>query len=135
LVVEGGNARQFVVESAGVAPGEDGVAGDGVLADPGQAAGLPDAAAAGQVGRYGDGPVVGQAAAEQGRPLPLGEPGFARPAIQQAALVLAVPGTDGQVAAAALAVGGALGPLAAEPAQVIVHGAGPGKSEVSHHRK
>ncbi len=138
LVVEGGNARQLIMELAGVVPGERGVAGDGILADPDEPAGLTDAAAVGRVGEHGEGLVVGQAAAEERGALALGEPGLARGAVQEAALVLAVAGTDGEIALAPLAVRGALGLEAAEPTQVVVHGSDPGKStrsEVGHHKR
>jgi hypothetical protein len=55
LVVEGGKARQLVVELAGVAAGEPGEAGDGVLTDADQAGGLADAAAVGEVAEDGEG--------------------------------------------------------------------------------
>jgi hypothetical protein len=126
------------MELAGVVPGEQGIAGDGILADPDEPAGLTDAAAVGQVGEHGQGPVVGQSAAEERGALALGEPGLASGAVQEPALVLAVPGTDGEIPLVPLAVGRALRLEAAEPTQVIGHGSSPGKStrfKVGHHKR
>jgi hypothetical protein len=109
------------MQPTGVAPGRQRVAGHRVLANPGQAAGLPGAAAVGQVGQHGQGLVVAQAAVEQGRALAFGEAGLAGLAVQQASLLLALAGADGQVAPVALAVVGAVGVLTTEAAQIVVH--------------
>jgi len=88
------------------------------------------------VGEHGQGLVVGKVAAEQGRALAVGEAGLTALAVQQAALVLAVAGADGQVAVAPLAVVGAAGVEAAEAAQVVVHADHPGGAiTVTGHRK
>src|SRR5690349_11906012 len=120
--VLGGKSHEFIVQLLGVVAGPQGVADDGVLADADEAAGLADADALLEVGQDGGGLVGGQAAAEQGRALALGEAGLAGAAVEQAALLLAVVAADGEVAVAALAVVGAAGVLAAEAAQVVVHG-------------
>jgi hypothetical protein len=108
------------VEPAGVPAGEQGVAGDGVLADAGQPAGLAHAAAVGQVGEDGGGRRRRQAGVEQRGALALGEAGLAGAAAEQTAVVEAVAHGHGEVAVPALAVVGAVGVQAAEAAQVIV---------------
>jgi hypothetical protein len=110
------------VECLGVVAGPQGVADHGVLADADQAAGLADADALLEVGQDGGGLVIGQAAAEQGGALALGEAGLAGAAVQQQAPVPAVAAAGREVAVAALAVVGAVGVLAAEAAEVVVHG-------------
>src|SRR5205085_4783806 len=75
--VRGGTSHELVVELLGVVAGAEGVADDGVLADADEAAGLADADALLEVGQDGGGLVGGQAAAEQGRALALGEAGLA----------------------------------------------------------
>src|SRR5262249_51174744 len=61
--------------------------------------------------------------AVQRRALALGEPGLAGAAVEQAVLVgLAEVTADGQVVVPPLAVVGALGALAAEAGQVLLHG-------------
>jgi hypothetical protein len=119
-VVEGGKGHEFVVEPAGVPAGEQGVAGDRVLADAGQPAGLPHAAAVGQVGEDGGGRPRRQAGVEQRGALALGEPGRAGAAAQQAAAVGAVAHGHGEVAVSAFALVRAVGVQAAKAAQVIV---------------
>src|SRR5262249_10574800 len=116
LVVEGGKAHQLVMELASVTAGAAAIADHGVRADPGQAAGLSDAAAIGQVSEHGPGLVIGQAAVEQRRALAFGEAGLAAFAVQQAALLLAVVTAHRQVALSALAMVRASGVLAAEAA-------------------
>jgi hypothetical protein len=101
--------------------GQQAVADDGILIDAAQAAGLADAAAFGDVGEDGDDPLGGQARVEQGSALAFGEACFAGAAVEQAALVRSVAGTDGEVAVTASAVIGAVLVLTAEDTQVV-HG-------------
>src|SRR2546423_902616 len=54
LVVEGGKAHQLIMELASVAAGAAALADHGGRADPGQTAGLSDAAAIGQVSEHGE---------------------------------------------------------------------------------
>jgi hypothetical protein len=121
-VVLGGTGHEFVVQLLGVGTGQAAEAGDGGAVDAGEPAGLADAAAIGDVGQDRLGLVRGQAAVEQGRALALGEAGLARAAVEQAALVRAVAGADGQIAVAAFPVVRTLGCQAAEAIKVV-HGA------------
>src|SRR6266545_2849692 len=123
--VSGGKAHQLVVELVGVVAGAQAVADDGILADAGEARGLADAAALGQVVQHGHGLVRGQAGVEQRGALALGEAGLAGAAVQQPAPLAPIVSADGEVAVAALPVVRALGILAAEAAQVL-HGVVPG---------
>src|SRR5262249_48087018 len=116
-VVEGGKARQLVMESAGVLAGEQAQPADGVLAEADQASGLAGTTAVGDVGQGGQELVAGQAGAEQGRALALGEAGLTGLAVEEAVLLLgAVAHADGEVAVVALAVVGAVRVEAAEAA-------------------
>jgi hypothetical protein len=119
-VVRGGTLHEFVVEPTGVPAGEQGIAGDSVLADAGQPTGLAHAAAVGQVGEDGGGRLRRQAGVEQRGALALGEAGLAGAAAEQAAAVGAVAHGHGEVAVPALAVVGTVGVQAAKAAQVIV---------------
>jgi hypothetical protein len=106
-----------------VVAGAEGIADDGVLIDAGQAAGLADAAALAEVVEDAEDLVVGEAGAEQGGALALGEAGLAGTAGEHAALlVLAVAEGDTEVGAAAAAVVGTRGVLTAETVEVVVHG-------------
>jgi hypothetical protein len=87
--------------------------------DPDQALGLADAAALAEVGEDGVGDRIVEAAVEQGGALALGEAALARLAVEQAAVVGAVAGADGDVALAAPAVLGAVGIEAAEQLKVF----------------
>jgi hypothetical protein len=122
LVVEGGKAHQLVVQLAGVAAGEQAQAADGVLTDTDQARGLADAAAVGEVGQDGQELVAGEAGAEQGRALALGEAALAGLTVEEPVVGLAVAHTNGEVAGAAPAVVGAVGVEAAEAAEVVQRG-------------
>jgi len=123
LVVEGGKARQLVVELPGVAAGEQGLAVDGVLADTDQAGGLADAAAVGEVSEDGQELVAGEPGAEQGRALALGEAGPASAAGEQAVLAAgAVAHADGELSGVAAAVVGAVGVEATEAAEAVQGG-------------
>jgi hypothetical protein len=120
FVVEGGKAHQLVVELAGVAAGEQAEAADGVLADADQARGLSDATAVGEVGQDGQELGAGEASAEQGRALALGEAVSAGLTVEEPVLVgLAVAHANGEVAGAAPAVVRAVGVEAAEAAEVV----------------
>ena len=115
----GGKRHELVVELPGVVAGQAAVADDRVGGDPDLPGGGADAVAVGEVLEQGDRLVPGQLRAEEGGPLPLGEPGLAGPAVQESdVLVLAVPATDRQVAQPAFAVVGALLVLATEAGQV-----------------
>jgi hypothetical protein len=120
LVVEGGKAHQLVAELAGVVAGEPGESVDGVFADPGEACGLADAAAVGEVGQYRPELIGGQAGVEERGALALGEAGLASLAVEQAA---ARPGagahTDGEVGVVTATVVGAIGVQAAKATEVI----------------
>ena len=112
----------------GVGAGLEGIADDGVLIDARQAGGLPDAAAVLEVSEDGEGFVVRQSCAEQGRALALGEARLAATAGEHAPLLVrAVAEGGAEVAWAAPAVVGALGVLAAKPVKVF-HEGGPPKN-------
>jgi hypothetical protein len=86
--------------------------------------GGPHPGAIGQVPDQVDGLLLGQATAEQGSALPLGEAGLATAAVEQAdGLGFAVVTADTQVAVVPLAVIGATRLLAAEAGQVLHRGA------------
>jgi hypothetical protein len=121
LVVEGGNADQLVVGGAGVVAGPLAQPHDGVAVDADEPLGLADAAAVAEVLKHGQRLVLRQAAGEQRRAVALGEASLARLAVEQAALLRAVAGADGDVAPAALAVAVTIGVEAAEPREVV-HG-------------
>jgi hypothetical protein len=103
----------------GVLAGLAGQARDGVPVDPDESLGLADAAALAEVGEDGVGDRIVEAAVEQGGALALGEAPLARLAVEEAAVVGAVAGADGDVALAALAVLGAVGIEAAEQVKVF----------------
>jgi hypothetical protein len=121
-VVEGGKAHRLVVQLAGVGAGEQAQAADGVLADAGQACGLPGAAAVGEVGQGGQELVAGQAGAEERRALALGEAAAAGLTVKEPVAGWAVAQANGGVAGGAAAVVGAVRVEAAEAAEVV-HGA------------
>ena len=112
--VAGGKGHEFVVELLGVVAGEQGVAADGVLVDAGEPAGLADADALGEVAEDVEDLAGGQSGVEQGGALALREACLAGAAVAQAELLRPVVAADGEVAATALAVVGAIGVLAAE---------------------
>lgn len=100
-------------------PGQQAVAGNGVLAHADQAAGLANAAALGDVGEDGDDLFLWQVGVEERSALALGKAGLAGLAIEQAALLGAVVAADGEVAVAAFAVVWTIWMLAAEECEVI----------------
>jgi hypothetical protein len=119
---------------AGMLSGGVGQSDDGVGLDADEAAGLSDAVALGQVVEDGDGRLLGESAAVQGRALALGEAGTAAVAVELAILLeLAVVAADREVSGVALAVVLAVGILAAEACE-FVHGMGrpgkPGQDEI-----
>ena len=118
-MVLGGKSHEFVVQLPGVVSGQLGVPDHGVLVDAGQAAGFADADAFGKVPQDVEDLVRRQPRVEEGRALALGEARLAGAAIEQAALLGPVTGTDGEVAVAALPVVGAVGILAAEQREVV----------------
>src|ERR1700751_6034788 len=71
--VEGGKGHEFVVAVLGVVAGPQGVADDGVLVHPRQAGRLAHAAAVLQVAEHVEGFGTGQAGAEKGAALAVGE--------------------------------------------------------------
>jgi len=106
----------------GVGAGDGGEPHHRVLVHADQATGLADAATLLQVLQDGEGLVLGKLAAVQRRPLALGETGLAGTAGQDATLFMgAIAEGNAEVAAAALAVVGALRVEAAEDFQVV-HG-------------
>jgi hypothetical protein len=120
LVVEGGKAHQLVVEAAGVVAGAVGQTRDGVLADTGQACGLADTAAIGEVGQDSQGLSAGQVTAKQGRALAFREAGLTGLAVEKSGLLLgAVAHADGEVAVVTAAVVRAVGMEATEAAQIV----------------
>jgi hypothetical protein len=120
-VVLGGKGDQLVVELLGVGAGQPAEAGDGGPADAGQPPGLAGAAAVGDVGQDGLRLLRREPGVEQRGALALGEASLAGPAVEQAALVGAVAGADGQVAGPAPAVVRAVRLEATETAEVV-HG-------------
>jgi hypothetical protein len=121
--VRGGKSHELVVELLGVLADPSGVADHRVGGHsdlPGRGS---DPVAVGQVPDHVDGLVRGQATAEKGGPLPLGEPSLAGATVKQPdGLGLAVVAANGQVAESPLAIIGAIRVLAAEVRQVLVHG-------------
>jgi hypothetical protein len=117
--VVGGKSHEFLVALPGVGPGAQGVADDRVFIDADEASGLPDAATILQVLEDGEGSVVSQACAEQGRAFAFGEASLAGATCEHAALVLAIAEADTEITAAADAVVGAIRVLTAEEAQVF----------------
>ena len=108
----------------GVVAGLYRVADHGVLIDAHQACRLANAAVLLEVLEDGQGLGVGQAGAEQGGALALGETLLAGPADQHPAAMLTVGEADAEVVPAAQAVVRAGGVLAAEAAEVV-HERGP----------
>jgi hypothetical protein len=107
---------------AGMSSGQFRQADDRIPVDIDQASGLSDAAALGEVLEHGAGFLLGQVGVEQRCALALGEAVLAGVAVEQADVILfAVAVADGEIPGVALAVGGAIGILAAE-AREIVHG-------------
>ena len=118
--VVGGKSHQLVVSGVGVVAGPQGVAHDGVFIDARQACGLADAAAILKVLKDGQSLRVVEAAAKESRALALGEAVLAGAAGEHAALPAgAVAEADAEVVAAAEAIIGAVGVLAAEEAKVV----------------
>ena len=97
-------------------PGQLEVAGGGVLANAGKSAGFADAPA---LGEMGEDFVLRQVGVEQGSAFPLGKPGLAGLAIEQAALLGTVVSAHSEVAVAAFAVVQTIRILAAEECKVI----------------
>src|SRR5262249_24061231 len=104
LVVEGGKAHQLVVGRLGVLAGQPPQARGGAAVAADEPFGVADAAPLLEVGQDGARLVVVEPAGEERRALALGEAPLAGLAVQQAAVVAAVAGADGDVALAALAV-------------------------------
>jgi hypothetical protein len=117
--VEGGKGHVLVVAVVGVLAGPQGVADDRVLIDPRQAGGLAHAAAVLEVLEDGQGLGVGQANAEEGGALALGEALLAGAAGEHPAAVAAVVEADAEVALAAQTVVLTVGVLTAEQVQLI----------------
>src|SRR5262249_36308773 len=97
-------------------PGPHTVADHGVLTHPDEASRFADAHAFADVGQDGDHFLFRQAGVEQGRALAFREAGFAALAIQQAALLLAVPPSHRPISFAGLAKVGTILVLAAKRA-------------------
>jgi hypothetical protein len=125
-VVRGGKGDQLVVGLLGVVSGLADIASHRIAMDPHQPLGLADAAAVGDVLQDGDGLLLGQVRAEQGRALAFGEPDTARTASEEPDRRggLAVVTGDGEVFAPSDAMIGALGIQAAEHGEVT-HGPPP----------
>jgi hypothetical protein len=118
--VWGGKSHEFVVGLAGVRTGAQGVAGDGVFIDAGQACGLADPTAVLEVLEDGEGLALREAGGEQGGALALGEAPLAGAADEQAALLaVAVAEADAEVPLAAQAVVLTVRVLAAEQVQLV----------------
>jgi hypothetical protein len=122
--VRGGKSHELVVSVAGVLSGQLRQADDRIGMDVDEASGLSDAATLGEVLEHGEGLRLGEMGVEQGRPLALGEAGFAGLAVEQSDVVpLAVAGADGEISRVALAEERAIRFLATE-ARKIIHGRG-----------
>ena len=103
--------------------GEATVADHGVGGHADEPCGGPHTVTVSQMLKDREGLLRGQLRAEQRRALAFGEPIPAGAAVQEPdVLVLAVPGTDGQVAKATPAVVGTVVVLAAEAGKIVVHG-------------
>jgi hypothetical protein len=112
------------VELLGVFASSQGVADHGVLSDAGEAAGLSDAAAFLEMGEHVQDLVVGESGVEEGCALAFGEAVLAGAASEHTSLLARpVAKGDAEVIRTALAIGGAVGVLAAEAAEVV-HRAG-----------
>jgi len=107
------------VSAFGVLTGQGCQPGDGVLADPHQPGGLSGPTAVVEVLQDPCDLVVGELGVEVGRPLELGEPRLAGPAVQEAVVILAVVAADREVAGAAAAVLRTVGVLAAMQCEVV----------------
>ena len=93
---------------------------DGVGIDADEASGAADTTALVEVLEYGQGCFLGEMAVEQGRALALGEAILARLAGEQSDVaLLAVAGTDREIAGVSCAVEGALRVLTAEAREVV----------------
>jgi hypothetical protein len=118
--VVGGKSHEFVVGLLGVGAGPQGVADDGVFINARQACGLADAAAVLEVLKDGEGPFVGESAAEEGTAFAFGETCLAGAADEHAALFgWAVAKANAEIGAAAQAVIRTVRVLAAEEAEVV----------------
>ena len=97
-----------------------GQASDGVGIDADQASGGANATALVEVLEHGEGLFFGEMAVEQGRALALGEAVLAGLAVEKSDVALiAVAGTDREIAGVTSAVEGALGVLTAEAREVV----------------
>ena len=117
--VVGGKSHEFLVAPPGVGTGAPGVADDRVFIDADETSGLSDAAPLLQVLQDGEGAVVSQACAEQGRAFALGEASSAGATREHAPSVLAIAEADTEITAAAHAVVGAIRVLTAEEVEVF----------------
>jgi hypothetical protein len=121
--VAGGKSHELVVELLGVFAHPSAVANHRIAVHAHQPRGGSHPGAVGQVFDHRDGLLLGQARSEQGCPLPLREPGFAGPAVEEPMVLgLAVAATNSQIAVAPLARIGAIRVLTAEAGQVLLHG-------------
>jgi hypothetical protein len=103
----------------GVGSGAQGVTDDRVFINADETSGLSDAATILQVLQDGEGSVVSQACAEQGRAFAFGEASLAGATREHAASVLAIAEADTEITAAAHAVVGAIRVLTAEEVEVF----------------
>jgi hypothetical protein len=103
----------------GVGPGAQGVADDRVFIDADETSGLSNAATILQVLEDGEGSVVSQACAEQGRAFAFGEASLTGATREHAALVFAIAEADTEITAAPYAVVGAIRVLTAEEVAVF----------------
>jgi hypothetical protein len=118
--VRGGKRHELVVELLGMLAHGSAVADPRVAVDADLPGGGSNPVAVDQVPDHSDGLVLGQARAEQGGALPLGEPGLAGATVEQPdGLGLAVVARDRQIAVSPLAVVGAIRVLAAETGEVV----------------
>jgi hypothetical protein len=113
----GGKSHELVVELLGLIAREQAKTDYGVLVHADQAAGLPHAAAFGDVLQQGHDLILGQATVEQRRSLAFGEACLTGSAAQQPPLLRTVVPRHGQVAVATLAVIGTSAVLTTELAQ------------------
>jgi hypothetical protein len=119
-LVLGGKSHEFVVDLLGVGAGDRGQAGHRILVDPDQATGLAYPTTLVQMLQDREGLLLREFAAVQRRARAFREAFLAGPTGQDSAVFLGpVAEANPQVVAAALAIVGAVGILAAEVFQVV----------------
>jgi hypothetical protein len=127
--VRGGKSHALVVDVLGLAAGDQSQPDHGVFVDPDQAAGLADATTFLEMLEDGQGFVVAQFTAVQGRAFAFGEAALTGATGQNAAVFVGtIAESDAQISEATAAVVGAARVLAAEGFQVVHQRFPPGEA-------